>query len=108
MKAIVLRAPGAAFLLALAGCGSMKSVDPSQYASMSCPEIETAVGETSKAISAAGVSRGKINQLNLPFWVPGGEKAVSILRDRRTAEIERLQSRQQAILAARNQRCPNS
>lgn len=108
MKAIAQKPLATAFLLGLpllAACGSMKSVDPSQYASMNCTELNVALGELAKGVTSTAISRGNISNARIPFWLPGGQKAVSVLKDRRTAEIERLQAQEAAIEASRKQRC---
>jgi hypothetical protein len=43
--------------------------------------------------------------LRIPFWVPGGTKAVSIIKNRQTAEIEKRQGEQAAMYDARKRRC---
>ena len=106
MKAIGLRFPATAFLLGLlVGCGSMKSVDPSQYASMDCSGLNAALGVVATDVTRNAFSRGTISNADVPLWLPGGQKAVSLLKDRRTAEIERLQAQGAAIEATRNRRC---
>lgn len=106
MKAIGFRCLASAFLLGLlAGCGSMKSVDPSQYASLDCSGLNAALGVVAGDVTRNALSRGAISNADVPLWLPGGQKAVSLLKDRRTAEIERLQAQGAAIEAARNSRC---
>ncbi|MBR2686817.1 MAG: hypothetical protein IKE42_03125 [Aquamicrobium sp.] len=109
MKAIAPRPLASAFLLGLpllAGCGSMRSVDPAQYASMNCAELNVALGELATGVTSTAISRANISNTRIPFWLPGGQKAVSVLKDRRTADIERLQAQEAAIEASRRQRCP--
>jgi hypothetical protein len=111
MKAAILGPLGALSLAAaaLTGCassfGSAKPVDPAKYAAMSCPDLNSALGGTSKGISATAISRGKVSQWSVPFWVPGGTKAVSAIQERQTGKIERLQGEERAIYSARQSRC---
>ena len=112
MKANALGIRGtAALFLALAsapGCASQigsSGVAPSQYAAMSCVDLENAIGENAKSISATAINRGKVSQWNLPLWAPGGARAVAKVQERQTAKIERLQSEQVAMVAVRNRRC---
>jgi outer membrane murein-binding lipoprotein Lpp len=93
----------------LAGCasslGSSGKIDPAKFDAMSCADLNTEIGKTAIAISDAAVRRGKINRFNVPLWVPGGAKAVTALKNRRTTQIERLQAKQKALEAARKLRC---
>lgn len=93
-----------AFIL-LVGCASHGGTDPLGYATTSCADLNVAIGDTSKTISAVAISRGKIDRLNIPFWVPGGNKAVSVLKDRRTSKIEKLEEQLEAVRSARRARC---
>ena len=72
---------------------------------MSCVDLENAIGENAKSISATAINRGKVSQWNLPLWAPGGARAVAKVQERQTAKIERLQSEQVAMVAVRNRRC---
>jgi len=92
--------------VALTGCASRSGgADPLGYATASCPDLNVMIGDTSKEISAVAVSRGKIDRLNIPPWLPGGEKAVSALKDKRTRRIDRLDGQLQAMRTARQDRC---
>jgi hypothetical protein len=94
-----------AFMLA-AGCAAQGGgADALGYATTSCPDLNVMIGDTSKSISSAAISRGKIDRLNVPFWVPGGDKAVSVLKDRRTSRIEKLEGQLEAMRSARRARC---
>lgn len=111
MKMILPGASSVVLVLAaalLAGCASLGSsgpVDPAQFDSISCNDLNIAIGKTAIAISDSAVRRGKISRISVPFWVPGGTKAVTALKDRRTTQIENLQVKQVALEAARRQRC---
>jgi hypothetical protein len=85
--------------IALAGCAS-KGIPETP-----CATINREIGDNSHAISNVAINRGKTDALNVPFWVPGGTKAVSVITNRQTAEIEKLRAEQSAMLADREQRC---
>lgn len=93
-----------ASVAALSGCASGQ-VSVSNYQSASCEDLNLAIGGNSKEISATGINRGKVESLSLPPWVPGGEKARSVIKGRQTAKIEKLQIAQSAMRSAREQRC---
>lgn len=103
----------AALLVALTatGCasqiGTSGKIDAASYAAMSCTELNNAVGANSKQISATAISRGKVSKWKVPFWAPGGDKAVTVIQDRQTARIERLQGEQAAIESVRVNTCRN-
>ena len=52
-----------------------------------------------------GYRVGNVDKLSIPFWVPGGAKAVSVIKSRQTARIEKLQAGQTAMYDARKRRC---
>jgi len=89
-----------AALATLAGCASAKQVETS------CATLNREIGENAKGISAVAISRGKVDSLDVPFWLPGGAKAVSAIKNRQTAKIEKLQSEQSKMLADRRLECP--
>ena len=64
--------------------------------------------ENATEISRTAISRGKVANTSVPNWLLGGEKVKTAVANRETASIEKLQRQQQAILAARKQRCPSS
>ena len=86
-----------ALFSALAGCAS--ATGQAGNGDSPCAAANVAVGETSKALSAAAIGRGKIKNFDVPFWLPGGTKARSALADRQTRRIEELE----AELAAKRQ-----
>lgn len=100
-----------ALALALAlvsGCATQPGngpADASKYGALSCSELNNEIGDTSKSISATAKSRGRVTAWNVPFWAPGGTKAIELIQDRQTAKIERLQAEQATIGAARRRSC---
>ncbi|MDX8469545.1 hypothetical protein RFM26_28000 [Mesorhizobium sp. VK23B] len=99
----------AAVPLAGASCSStVASIDPGKYDKMSCAELNSALGDTATDISRTAISRGKVANTSLPSWLLGGERVKTVVANRDTAKIERLQQQQQAIIAARKKRCPSS
>jgi len=96
----------AVLLPMLAGCASSGgSADPAAYAGETCADLNVAIGATSKEITSAAVSRGRIDRLNVPFWLPGGTRAVTALKDRQTRRIEGLEGNLAAMRQARKARC---
>ncbi|PBC11586.1 hypothetical protein [Mesorhizobium sp. WSM3859] len=101
--------PILAFLLSTAGCSSTTaSVSPAKYDKMNCAELNNAVGDTATDISRTAIARGKVASTSVPNWLLGGERVKSVVANRETARIERLQQQQQAIATARRQRCPSA
>jgi hypothetical protein len=101
-----LRATGLLVSILLAGCASSGgSADPLAYAASSCADLDVSIGETSKSISSVAIRHGKVDRLNVPFWVPGGDKAVAAVKARQTGKIERLEGQLQALRDARRARC---
>ncbi|KQZ95331.1 hypothetical protein ASD64_18795 [Mesorhizobium sp. Root157] len=88
----------------LAGCSSGR-INATNFETASCHDLDNAVGRNSKEISAAAINRGKVGKLSFPFWVPAGPKLVSVIKDRQTANIAKLQAEQMGLGAARKQRC---
>ena len=74
-------------------------------ASTPCTDLNVSIGETSKELSAAAISRGKISSFNVPFWVPGGARARSALEDRQTRKIEGLETELTQKRQERKARC---
>jgi hypothetical protein len=85
--------------VALTGCASKGGPETP------CAAINREIGDNSQAISGVAINRGKTDTLNVPFWVPGGTKAVSVITNRQTAKIEKLQAEQSTMLADRQQTC---
>jgi hypothetical protein len=93
-------------LLLLAGCASpFGAAGSTDYATKSCADLNVAIGNTSKSISSVAISRGKVDRLSIPFWAPGGERAVSALHARRTRKIGKLESDLAAMRSERASRC---
>ncbi|PBC02717.1 hypothetical protein [Mesorhizobium sp. WSM3860] len=96
-------------LTLIAGCSSsVASINPAKYDRMSCAELNSALGDTATDISRTAISRGKVANTSVPTWLPGGERVKTVVANRDTARIERLQQQQQAIIGARKSRCPSS
>jgi len=85
--------------VALSGCASKGGPETP------CATINRKIGDNSQAISNVALNRGKTDALNVPFWVPGGTKAVSVITNRQSANIEKLQAEQTTMLADRDQAC---
>ncbi|RUW33106.1 hypothetical protein EOA60_08240 [Mesorhizobium sp. M1A.F.Ca.IN.020.06.1.1] len=96
-------------LTLIAGCSSsVASINPAKYDGMSCAELNNALGDTATDISRTAISRGKVANTSVPTWLLGGERVKTVVANRDTARIERLQQQQQAIITARKSRCPSS
>ncbi|RWB74650.1 MAG: hypothetical protein EOQ50_15195 [Mesorhizobium sp.] len=101
--------PILAFLLSTAGCSSTTaSISPAKYEEMNCAELNNAVGDTATDISRTAIARGKVVSTSVPNWLLGGERVKTVVANRETARIERLQLQQQVIVATRSQRCPSA
>jgi hypothetical protein len=100
MFPFMMRTVQIAALAALAGCASAKQPETS------CATLNREIGDNSKGITTVALNRGKINSLNVPFWVPGGAKAVSVIKNRQTTRIEKLQSEQSTMQTDRRRECP--
>lgn len=88
----------------LTGCASDR-ISPSNFETADCADLSNAIGDKAKTISGVAISRGNVDKLSIPFWVPGGTKAVSVIKTRKTAKIEKLQGEQAAMYDARKRRC---
>jgi len=96
-------------LLLAAGCSStVASIDPGKYDKMSCAELNSALGDSATAISRTAIARGKVASTSVPSWLLGGERVKTVVANRDTARIEKLQQQQQTIIAVRKQRCLSS
>ncbi|WP_217573843.1 hypothetical protein [Mesorhizobium sp. GbtcB19] len=96
-------------LLLAAGCSStVASISPAKYDKMSCAELNSELGDTATDISRTAIARGKVANTSVPTWLLGGERVKTAVANRETAKIERLQQQQQAIGAARKQRCASA
>ena len=93
----------------VAGCSSLSgTVNPAKYDSMTCAELNNAVGDIAREISQTAITRGKVANTSVPNWLLGGARVKSAVANRETARIERLKERQKAIVATRASRCPRS
>ncbi|MER9425996.1 hypothetical protein NKI88_26625 [Mesorhizobium sp. M0317] len=112
MNLLISSAGRLSALLALslaAGCSSLGgAVNPAKYDSMTCAEINNAVGDTARDISQTAITRGKVANTSVPNWLLGGTRVKSAVANRETARIEKLKQRQEAIVATRANRCPRS
>jgi hypothetical protein len=89
-----------------AGCSSLGgTVNPAKHDSMSCAELNNAVGDTARDISQTAVTRGKVTNTSVPNWLLGGTRVKTAVANRETARIERLQQQQGAMIAVRRGRC---
>ena len=96
-------------MLLMTSCSSpVGSINQAKYDKMSCAELNSALGDTATEISRNAISRGKVANTSVPNWLLGGERVKTAVANRETARIETLQQQQQAIVAARKQRCPSS
>lgn len=96
-------------LFLLAGCSSIgRTVDPAKYESMSCTELNSALGDIARDISQTAVTRGKVANTSVPRWLLGGSRVKTAVADRETARIGRLKQQEEAIAAARGHKCSTS
>ena len=92
-------------LFLVAGCSSIGTVDPAKYDSMSCTELNSALGDIARNISQTAITRGKVASTNVPRWLLGGSRVKGAVTDRETARIERLKQQEEAIASTRARRC---
>ena len=96
-------------VLLVAGCSSIgRTADPAKYESMSCSEINSALGKTAIEISQTAITRGKVANTSVPRWLLGGSRVKAAVANRETARIDRLKQQQDAIAAVRERKCPRS
>lgn len=109
MKLLISSAGRLSALLVLslaAGCSSLGgAVNAAKYDSMTCAELNTAVGDTAREISQTAITRGKVTNTSVPNWLLGGARVKSAVTNRETARIEKLKQQQDALVAARANRC---
>jgi len=104
MKRRVL--PFVAALSVLSGCAALPArVDASGYASMSCMELDNAIGDNAKAITQLALDRGRAAGMSIPAWLLGASATVEAVNERRSARIMGLQEQQAAMKAARARAC---
>lgn len=96
-------------LFLVAGCSSIsRTVDPAKYDSMSCTELNSALGDIAREISQTAITRGKVANTSVPRWLLGGSRVKTAVAGRETARIDRLKQQQDTIVAARSRKCPRS
>ncbi|TIP86311.1 MAG: hypothetical protein E5X63_12255 [Mesorhizobium sp.] len=107
MKAISTATALICSLVFVGGCASAfhASFDPAKYDRMSCVELNVAVGEVAKEMSATAITRGKVAKSNIPNWLWGARRVATTVTARQSAKIERLQQQEAAIAAARRRKC---
>jgi len=90
----------------VAGCSSLGSaVNPAKYDTMTCAELNNALGDVSRGISQTAIARGKVANTSVPSWLWGGARVKTAVANRETARIDRLKHQEEAIVAARKRRC---
>ncbi|WP_284277557.1 hypothetical protein [Mesorhizobium huakuii] len=96
-------------VLLFTGCSSIgRTADPAKYESMSCTELNGALGENATEISQTAITRGKVANTSVPRWLLGGSRVKTAVANRETARIDRLKQQQDAIAAVRARKCPRS
>ena len=96
-------------LVLATGCASIgRTVDPAKYDSMSCTELNSALGTNAGEISQTAITRGKVANTSVPRWLLGGSRVKTAVANRETARIDRLKQQQDAIAAARARKCSRS
>ena len=96
-------------LFVVGGCASLgKTVDPAKYDTMSCTELNSALGTNAGEISQTAITRGKVANTSVPRWLLGGSRVKTAVANRETARIDRLKQQQDAIAAVRARKCPRS
>jgi ketol-acid reductoisomerase len=107
MKAISPATSLICSLVFVGGCASPfhASSDAAKYDRMSCVELNVAMGEVAKELSATAITRGKVAKTNIPNWLWGARRVATTVTARQSARIERLQQQEAAIAAVRRRRC---
>ncbi|SJM33788.1 hypothetical protein [Mesorhizobium delmotii] len=107
MKAISPATPLICSLVFIGSCASPfhTSFDAAKYDRMSCVELNVAMGEVAKEMSATAITRGKVAKTNIPDWLWGARHVATTVTARQSARIERLRQQQAAIAAVRRRKC---
>ncbi|MER9594540.1 MULTISPECIES: hypothetical protein [unclassified Mesorhizobium] len=107
MKAISTATPLICSLMFVGSCASPlpASFDAAKYATMSCVELNVAMGAVADEMSATAIARGKVVHTDIPDWLWGGRRIASAVTARQSAKIERLRQQEAAIAVARRSRC---
>ncbi|MFD2056960.1 hypothetical protein ACFSQT_28930 [Mesorhizobium calcicola] len=93
-------------LFLVAGCSSFsRTVDPAKYDSMTCTELNSAIGNIARDISQTAITRGKVANTSVPRWLLGGARVKGAVAERETARIDRLKQQQEVLAGARARRC---
>lgn len=96
-------------LVLVAGCSSLgRTLDAAKYDSMTCTDLNRAMGDVARDISQTAITRGKVANTNVPRWLLGGSRVKTAVANRETARIDRLKQQQDAIAAVRARKCPRS
>lgn len=96
-------------LLLVASCSSIgKTVAPAKYESLSCTELNSALGSIARDISQTAITRGKVANTSVPNWLLGGSRVKTAVANRETARIDRLKQQQDAIVTVRARKCARS
>ena len=90
---------------AVLATGCSASLDYSRVQSLTCPELDVAVGQMAKEISAIAIRRGTVRSYDVPFWVLGANRAQQALVDRDSRRLGELKAAQDGIIAERRGRC---
>ncbi|RWC34602.1 MAG: hypothetical protein EOS70_13520 [Mesorhizobium sp.] len=107
MKAITAATPLICSFVFIGGCASPlhASFDTAKYDKMSCVELNVAMGEVAKEMSATAITRGKVAKSNIPDWLWGARRVASAVTARQSAKIEQLRQQEAAIAAVRRSKC---
>ncbi|RUX02824.1 hypothetical protein EOA30_17325 [Mesorhizobium sp. M8A.F.Ca.ET.059.01.1.1] len=98
-----------AAMLLVGGCGTIGGrADPAKYESMSCTELNSAVGSNASDMSQTAITRGKVANTSVPRWLLGGSRVKTAVANRETARIDRLKQQQDAAVAVRARKCDGS
>ena len=100
-----LRPFSATMVGALMSACASSSVDTSQTQSLTCADLDVAIGVTAKQISSVAIRRGNVRSYDVPFWLLGANRAKDALVDRDTRKVEELQAAQTQLTAERDRRC---
>jgi hypothetical protein len=107
MKAITAATPLICSFVFIGSCASPfhASFDAAKYDKMSCVELNVAMGEVAKEMSATAITRGKVAKSNIPDWLWGARRVASAVTARQSAKIEQLRQQEAAIAAVRRSKC---
>ncbi len=95
-------------LCLLHGCGSPASKHvgpPATPAEQACNELDEQIGSLARDISRTAASLGSVDRLDVPGWLVGGDKVVSLRREQLNARLQEQQAEQDNLRRAREQSC---